>query len=240
VFNEKAMNKLRNEMGSVEFARMILLDLTASQNRVFKYQSFPNSNIRFTWPIIAGVDYAGTRDNLLKKKTGDRDYFAIAYVAKLPGGGAVVIDGVLDKCSQTEAEGYVNRGQQIYDNYITAVVEGDGKGDDFIQVITRNPNLKVRPMKTRGKGKEARLVRHMSPWLESGMVRISDAETPFLVELRKELDMYPMCRYDDALDALYWALRGIPEVLRMPVDDDELPVYGPKEKKENPYVGAFR
>lgn len=236
-FGKKEVEKQKNLAGSIEFARMFLLDLTASQNKVFRYQTFPHANIRFTWPIMAGVDYAGTRENLTQKKTGERDYFAIAYVAKLPGGGAVVIDGVLDKCSQAEAEGYVNRGQEMYPNYINAVVEGDGKGDDFIQVITRNPRMKIVPMKTRGKGKEARLVRQMAPWLESGMVRISDAETPFLVELRKELDMYPMSRYDDALDALYWALRGMPDVLVMPRDEDELPLLKPK-KREHPFEGV--
>jgi len=237
-FGKKEVEKQKNLAGSIEFARMFMLDLTASQNKVFKYMTFPNSNVRPNWPVVAGVDYAGTRENLTQKKMGERDYFAIAYVAKLPGGGAVVIDGVLEKCSQAEAEGYVKRGQEIYPNYLTAVVEGDGKGDDFIQVISRNPGLKILPMKTKGKGKEIRLVRRMSPWLESGMVRISDAETPFLRELRKELDMYPMSRYDDALDALYWALMGMPDVLRVPrLDDELLPEYMPEEKKDRPFAG---
>ncbi len=132
------------------------------------------------------------------------------------------------------------RGQEMYPNYLTAVVESDGKGEDFIQVIKRNPRMKVQPMGTKGKGKAIRLVKEMSPWLESGMVRISDAETPYLVELRRELDGPETAQYDDAKDALYYALRGIPDVLVMPVDDDELPKYGRKEKKENPYIGAYR
>jgi len=233
-FDEKEVERQRNLAGSMEFARMFLLDLTASKNKFFKFQTFPSSNVRFNWPLVAGVDYAGTMDNLLKRKTGDRDNFAIAYVAKLPGGGAVVVDGVLEKCSQAEAEGYVIRGQEMYPNYLNAVVEGDGTGDLFIQTIMRNPNMKIVPMKTRGKGKKMRF-NIMQPWLESGQVRISDAETPFLRELRHELDMYPLCKYDDALDALYWALRGMPEVLSKPVSD-ELPAWDHKEKKENPFA----
>ena len=156
-FPEKVVEKHRSLAGSVEFARMFMLDLSLKKSQVFKYMTFPNSNIRpGEWPIVAGVDYAGTRDNLLQKKTGDRDYFAIAYVAKLPGGGAVVVDGVLDKCSQAEAEGYVMRGQEIYPNYQQAYVESDGKGEDFIQVMMRNPQMKIVPMKTKGRGKQKR------------------------------------------------------------------------------------
>ena len=229
-FDEGEIEKQRNLAGSIEFARMFMLDLTASQNKIYKYQSYPASEIRFTWPIVAGVDYAGTMDPA-KNKTGKNDYFAIAYVAKLPGGGAVVVDGVLAHCTQAEAEGYVVSGQNLYPNYLVAVVEGDGKGEEFIQVARRNPGIKILPEKTGGKSKSKRLITQMSPWLESGMVRISDAETPFLNELRKELDMPESARYDDARDALYWALRGMPDVLIIAKVDDELPEYGPKKKK---------
>ena len=232
-FGEKEVEKQRNLAGSIEFARMFMLDLTASKNKIFKYMTYPVSEIRFNWPIVAGVDYAGTM-SVTKNKLGDNDYFAIAYVAKLPGGGAVVVDGVLEHCTQAEAELFVKRGQEMYPFYLNAVVEGDGKGEDFIQVLKRNPGLKVLPMKTGGKGKDIRLVRQMGPWLESGMVRISDAETPFLNELRKELDMYPMSKHDDALDAVYWALRGMPDVLVMPTPKEDLPAFAPKKQVRNP------
>ena len=232
-FDKKEVDRQKNLAGSIEFARMFMLDLTASKNKIFKYQLFPSSNIRMNWPMVAGVDYAGSLSNLMQKKTGERDYFAIAYVAKLPGGGAVVVDGVLEKCSQAEAENYVMRGQNIYPNYLVAVVEKDGSGDAFFQVLRRHPNMKIIPMGTGGKGKDRRLVKIMSPWLESGQVRISDAETPFLSELRRELDMYKMTQHDDALDALYYALMGMQDVLFVP-DDEELPECAPKKKKGNP------
>jgi predicted phage terminase large subunit-like protein len=145
------------------------------------------------------------------------------------------MNGVLEKCSQAEAEGYVMRGQNMYPNYLNAIVESDGKGEDFIQVIMRNPNMKVIPRKTGGKGKNTRFT-IMQPWLESGQVRISNADTPFLHELRKELDTYPLCRYDDALDALYYALIGIKDVLSVPSVDDEIPVFAEVEKVGNPFA----
>jgi predicted phage terminase large subunit-like protein len=229
-FDEKEIERQRNLAGSIEFARMFMLDLSARKQQFFKYMVMDNDKVNSSWPVVAGIDYAGVRENLFRKDTGERDYFAIAYVAKLPGGGAVVMNGVLEKCSQAEAEGYVMRGQNMYPNYLNAIVESDGKGEDFIQVIMRNPNMKVIPRRTGGKGKNTRFT-IMQPWLESGQVRISNADTPFLHELRKELDTYPLCRYDDALDALYYALIGMKDVLSTPAIEDELPDYKPKEKK---------
>jgi phage terminase large subunit-like protein len=120
-------------------------------------------------------------------------------------------------------------------------VEGDGKGEEFIQVIQRNPGLKIMPLKTGGRGKDIRLVRQMGPWLENGTVRVSDAETPFLQELRRELDNYPLVDHDDALDAVYWALRGIPDVLSLR-EEEELPetVSRRHKKQVNPFISLGR
>jgi hypothetical protein len=113
-FDEKEIERQRNLAGSIEFARMFMLDLSARKQQFFKYMVMDNDKVNSSWPVVAGIDYAGVRENLFRKDTGERDYFAIAYVAKLPGGGAVVMNGVLEKCSQAEAEGYVMRGQNMY------------------------------------------------------------------------------------------------------------------------------
>ena len=231
-FDEKEVEIQQNLAGHIEFSRMFLLDLSARKNKFFKYQKFASEMIRLNWPVMGGVDYAGNRKNLFDRNTGERSYFAIAYAAKLPGGGAVVIDGVLERCSQAEAEAYVVRGQNTYPVYLNSVVESDGTGEIFIQVVRRNPNIKLWPMNTKNKGKDARFL-VMQPWLESGQVRISDAETPFLTELRKELDTYPNCKNKDALDALYYALMGIQDVLSHPINEEELPAFDVKEKEWN-------
>jgi hypothetical protein len=88
-FDEAEVERQRNLAGSIEFARMFMLDLTASKQQFFKYMVMDNDKVNSSWPVVAGVDYAGVRENLFRKDTGDRDYFAIAYVAKLPGGGAL-------------------------------------------------------------------------------------------------------------------------------------------------------
>lgn len=239
-FNGEEIRKAERLAGSREFARMYMLDLSFSKNRIFRYQLYPSSEIRFNWPMVGGVDYAGTMDEYTNK-AGRNDYFAMCYSAKLPRGGAVVVDGVLEHCTQDQGETYVKRPQEIFPTWINSVVEADGAGEAFIQTIKRNPGLRIIPMKTKGRGKGKRLEREMAPWLENGTVRISDAETPFLNELRHELDTYPDCENDDALDALYWSLRGMPDVLVLR-DDEELPAPGVNKKVQqvHPYCSLGR
>jgi hypothetical protein len=235
-FSEADATTQMNLAGSIEYARMFMLDLSKRKNRMFKYQLYPNIQIKADWPMVGGVDYAGTGDEY-KNKSGVRDYFALAYVAKLPGGGAVVVDGVLDRCTQGESEAYVKKAQAIWPNWVHCAVEGDGMGQEFIQVLRRNPGLKIIPMRTQQRAKSERLMVEMAPWFENGMVRISDAESDFLNELRKEMDMYPLSTFDDALDAVYWALRLLPDVLKMPRADQALPDARHKPVSRNPFIG---
>ena len=239
-FGEAVVESQRRLNGKLEFARMYLLDLTAAANRVFKYHGYPSSEVRYTWPMVGGCDYASNWD-AYKNADGRGDYFALAYVAKLPGGGAVVVDGVLVRCSQAEAEVYLKRAQELYPGWLQTSIETVGKGDDFFQVVRRNPGLKVVPQHSGRRSKSRRLEVEMAPWLENGIVRISDAETPFLNELRKELDEYPQHSHDDAMDALYYAMRIMPDVLRMQPVREELPRphWDRQEREVNPLLTAF-
>lgn len=226
--------------GKVEFYRMLLLNLSKIQQRVFTYQLYPSKDIQATWPMCGGCDYAGTMDEH-KNKMGDNDYFCLAYVMKLPMGGAVVYDGVRARTTQAQAEQYVLGAQSMFRNHITTVVEGDSKGEEFIQVVRRNPGIKILALKTGGRGKAKRLERQLQPVLASGLVKISDANTPFLNALRKELSDYPNGRHDDTLDAVYWALRGMPDVLMGErVFAEELPGGKPREKRVSPWTSLAK
>lgn len=240
-FPEKELLRIERLVGSREFARMYMCDLSYSKNRVFRYMTYPSSEIKFNLPMVGGVDYAGTMDEYTNK-AGRNDYFAMAYTAKLPGYGAVVVDGILEHCTQAEGEVHVKKAQAIFPIWLQAVVEGDGAGEVFIQTLKRNPGLRIVPMKTKGRGKGRRLEGFMAPWLENGTLRVSDAETPFLNELRHELDTYPDCEYDDALDALYWSMRGMPDVFVMRDQEEELPVPGVNgnEQAAHPYCSLGR
>lgn len=231
-YGDREVESLRKETGAVEFARMYLLDLTKASRRLFKWMDYPADQVKPTWAMTGGCDYASVSDGW-QKKSDSRDYFALAYVARLPEGGCVVVDGVLEKCTQAEAEVFMKQAQELWPGWTHAVVEGDGKGEEFIAVLKRNPGLRIIPMKTRGRGKQQRLEREMGPWLENGTVRISSGETPFLRELRLELAEYPYREHDDALDAVYWALRGMPGVLTVKNQDEGLPEFGQEKQKIN-------
>lgn len=90
-----------------------------------------------------------------------------------------------------------------------------------------------------GRGKVERLERQLGPWLENGKILISDGETPFLDFLRKCLRKYPQW-HKDPIDAVYWAARGMPEVMKLDKPKDKLPSSKPKIMKECPYDSLIK
>lgn len=198
----------RKVLGAVEFARMYLLDLKLLKAGKFRWQSYPAASVDVTWPVGGGVDYAGT----VNVKLGN-DFFAHCYLAQPGKFGAVVIGGVRENCTQAQAERYLMQAQGMFPNWLDSVLEGDGKGEEFFSLVMRNPGLRVRMMKTGNQSKQERLLKQMGPYLENGVIRISDADTPFLNRLREELEKWPNIENEDCLDALYWAARSMPGVL---------------------------
>jgi len=240
-YNRTELAARKRSSGKIEYARMYLLDLSAAANTIFSYFPFPYEKLDPTWRMVGGVDYAGTASES-QNLSGKNDYFAMAYVAVNENNVAVVYDGVRERVTQGRGEKIVSRAQGLFPGWQHSVIEGDGKGEDFIQFVMRNPGMRIVPMKTGGKSKSERLEKQMGPWLESGRVRISNAETPFLNALRAELDDYPNNDYDDCMDAVYWALRGIPDVLYTPSQQTELNTFykfGEKPESDNPYRGLF-
>ena len=225
--------------GGAEFARMFMLDLEAAQHRVFKYHLYPSHLCNPMWVSVGGLDFASIMDPT--RRTAQHSHFALAYVLKRPEGGAVVFDGILEQCSQVEAEGHVEKAQAMFPFWQGVVVEQIGVGDQFFQMLYRKPNMKLIPM-PRGKrmgAKSDRLSKGLAPWLENGRVRISDAETKYLSALRQFFNRYPnVTAHDpgwDAADALYWALLGMPDALVLePVGPDYL-MAGGAGKPANPF-----
>ncbi len=225
--------------GKVEFNRMLLLDLTKIQQRYFTWQPYKSEDISPNSPMAIGCDYAGTSDEL-KNRLGDNDYFCLAYVMKLSQGGAVVYDGVRERCTQDKAEMYILSAQSMFRGHTTTVVELDGAGETFYQKIRRNPSLRLLGMKSGGERKAKRLERYLQPALASGKLKISDAHTPFLDALRKELSDYPNGKHDDTLDSVYWALRGMPDVMMGEKVFEEIPVGFTRTRKPNPLNSLAR
>lgn len=225
----------RRRAGKREFARMYLLDLEQSKLTGLKYQTYPAEMINpAVWATSAGVDFASVRTR--DASTKNRDYFAMGYIAKIPTGGAVIFGGRFGHYTSSQAEQLIEQVQQTLPNFGYTIVEDDGKGEIFVDILMRKPKLRVIPMLTRGRGKALRQEREMGPWLEMGIIRISDADDPFLNLLRRSLDDYPDGN-DDVRDAAYWCCKSVPEVLVVADGDSTLPAAIPNtgEKKPSPF-----
>jgi len=225
----------RNRTGKRGFARMFELDLKKSKETGLKFFTYPAERIEATWAFGGGCDYASVRDRLAKADNKNRDFFALAYGAQIPTGGAVIFDGVVGHRTQAGGEAEIEKAQGIFPNWGWTVVEGDGKSEEFITVLQLKPHLRIIPMMTAGKGKHLRQERQMAPWFEIGLIRISDADTPFLNMLRRAFDNYPDGN-DDVRDAVYWYCRSIPHVLQLPPTDEEIPGMYRKEQQPNPLL----
>lgn len=217
-WNPEAIIRLRAKNTKRGFARMYLLDLVAAKEGGFNYQLYPSDAINFNWVTGAGVDYASIRTRL-ERNTKNRNLFAIAYLAKIPTGGGVIVGGQAGLKTQSEADGIIETSQKSFKNWRGSVVEDDGKGEPFVDSLLLKPHLRIIPMLTRGMPKHERQEKVLEPLLSTGLLRISDADTPFLSLLRKALDDFPDGN-DDVRDATYWAVRGFPEIMVVPSTDE--------------------
>ena len=202
-FTEESIESQRRVSGSVEFARMYLLDLTAAAGAHLKREwlhRYPAEKIDAGWPCYFGVDYASSADKL---KPGDRDYFAIAIGRALPGGGIVVVDGYRDRVSQGEAEQKLKALAEVYRPLLIGV-ENVGKGEEFYGLMLRTSNLPLMPCHTGRRSKGERLEKQMAPLFEYSRAWVTDAETPFVKAFVDEWVEWPNGDHDDTLDAVYW------------------------------------
>lgn len=222
-----------------EFERMILLDLSKSGEKLFKYHGYPHEKIDPKWLKAGGVDYASV--NMPNRQVqGGRSHFALAIVSKTPMNTVVVYDGFVGQITQAEAEEKCYETQKLWDmtgSWKTTVIESNGKGEEFIALMRRNPKFKVFPNGVGVRTKPQRLY-DMSPWLENMQVTVSDAQTPFLNDFRKFLDTYPNIeknsRLWDVADSVYHALFAFRECLSQPtVDTPSGQLEGTKKKNRD-------
>ena len=231
-FGVVSIMSARAASGKRGFARMYRLDLRASKEGGMRYQLYPADAISYDWMIGGGVDYASIRDRLSRSETL-RDYFAMAYIAKVPTGGAVILDGVFGHYTQVQADQAIETAQMVFKNWQRAIVEDIGKGETFIDTLLLKPHLRILPMKSMV-NKHLRQERLLSPLLELGLLRISDRDTPFLNLLRKALDDFPDGN-DDVRDAVFWATYIFPEIRIVP-SQEETTLHYKKAKTKNPFL----
>lgn len=229
--------------GKSEFWQMIMLDLGMSATGKLKYYAYPASEIDWTLPVQGGCD--PTNDDETLTSTEDRSYFALAYVARLPGHGAVVVDGVLEQCNQLTAENHILSAQAKFSNWQTTAVENIGGGKGFIQTLRRNSKIRVIPSGLKDitdakvRSKKDRLSKNSSKF-EDMSIRISDADTPFLNALRRAFNQfYDLSEKDyafDAWDAVFHAMRQMPDAFKK-TDREEQEKRKQRQRGLNPLAG---
>lgn len=198
--------------GKFAFHQMYMLDIETGKSNGLKYQLYDHTKIDPQWITSGGCDFATLKDTHNTPDAG-RDKFSIAYGKKTPYNQIVITDGILEQCTQAQAEEYMKASPARFANWRTGVFEGDGAGEQFyLFFIQRNPSARWTMKKTGGKAKSYRQEKEMGPWLENGTVQISDAPTPYLLALRAALDDFPNGN-NDVRDGLYWLCHAFPECL---------------------------
>lgn len=237
VLNLAQLRKKLNMFGSLEFARMILLDLERAGGKELRREwlhTFPYAEIRQDWPVYIGVDYASSVDKA--DLADDRDYCAISWGRGIPGGGVVLEGGFRDRLSQGEAEMKLKSIAEMFGPRLQLVtIEAVGAGKEFYSLMVRNSSLPVFEGKPGDKSKGIRFQKEMAPHFEFSRVWVSDGADPYLAEFTNEWVGFPLASHDDTLDATYWMLRGAIGNLMPTLDSDSLPGLEP-EQEENPFA----
>lgn len=233
-FNTESIQKIKQTVGDLEFARMYLLDLESAAGTHLQrdwLQKYPQSAIDASWPVYIGVDYASTAD---KTDTKNRDYFTIAVGRARPNQeGIILVDGYRGHVSQGEA---LHKLAQIAERYPTLQiigVESVGKGEEFRHLLHRETGLPIQPVHPRGKSKGYRFEIGMAPFFQRGNVLLSDQDHPFIHAFIDEWVHWPQAPHDDTLDAVYWMLYvGLPNLVKR--------METKKPKTENPFRNLGR
>ena len=214
--------------GKFGFWQMYMMDIDTAKTAGIKYYLYSHEKLDNTLPMVGGAD-----PTTFQKNTGKgQSSFALCQLAKLPNNTAVVVDVFLKQCSLTEAKDAILLAQSKYPNWRYTGIESVSVGKVFYEYLLTDPRIRAIKSDLTGlksgnmRSKPDRQKIEVSGWLENMTVLISDADTPGLRALRKLYDNFPdVPEHDeawDAGDALYHALKLVPEVLRLPMSDNEL------------------
>ena len=225
IINERARSKSA-------FWQMMMVDIDSAKTSGIKYTLYKEKEfglIGFDHPTYGGADPTSI-DPDLEVGGKKRSAFALCYLVKLPQGGAVVKDGVLKPMGIEMAKNAILQAQGMFSNWKTTGVENVGPGATFCQYLRLDSAVRFRPSdvidkllngKMGSRNKRDRFDKEVAPHLESGLVKISDEPTDYNLALRRLCDEFWDLKDNDpawdAGDALYHAMKIMPEVLRVPV-----------------------
>ena len=195
---------------AADFARMYMLDLEVIKGLNLKMEwlhRYPSEQIDNSWPVIFGIDYASTADKIKNK---GRDFFAIAVLRVIPGGGMVLVDGVRKHLSKGEALALVVAMVGMYPTTQKIGVENIGKGEEFYNDLVFMDDaagrvLPLIPISHGKKSKGDRFENWLAPRFKMTRLWVSNIANDFINHFQDEWMLWPGTKFDDCLDAVYMA-----------------------------------
>jgi len=207
------IGKKYRKTGAMAFARQMLLDLEATKGLTLKNEwihEYPAADIRVSWPVYFGVDYASTAD---KTKRSGRDYFCLAVLRGIPGGGLVLVDGYRGRISKGEALQMTAAYGAMYPTLKMVGVETHGKGEEYYNDLLLSIDVAGKPMPlipiTHGRvSKGWRIQEWLAPRFQAARIWMSDTPTEFIAHFKNEWLEFPNSKHDDTLDACYMGAKA--------------------------------
>ena len=202
LYGPEEVEAFRGLYGPVQFARMCLCDITATEGLELHREwlsEWKHDNLRFTYQIWAGIDWASLRN----PNQTNRDFFAMAIGVELPGGGLVIFDGVYERCTTAEAVVRMKAKREQYPTMVAIGFETLGKGEEVFTTLIQTSNLPLIPQGVGNKSKPYRYGQVLAPAFQSGRIFLSDAPNPFVIAFKNEWVEFPVGDHDDALDAVF-------------------------------------
>jgi hypothetical protein len=213
-FPIESVNLYRTSNDTATFKREYLCDETSDLDKAYRVQGYKSEEIDPQWLAAIGVDPVG----VLNAGEGI-SHFAMLEGVLTPYNSVVIVDGMLEKCGSLQGEEYVVSAQGKYSNFLKANVEGNGAGANFVGMLTRHPGLVVATVTVQEIGRGSKFDRQykfLEPLARSGALRVSDANTPILRQVRKYFDEFPNFSPSDPLadigDALVLLAYAFPEI----------------------------
>ena len=243
-FDDELIEIKRKESGSVEFARMYLLDLSAATGLTLQLDwihYYPHDEIDPNWTDWMGVDYASTSDR--QKKDAKRDYFSMCWGKITPGRTLIVTDGYAGKISQQDSYQKLIAQVQMLPFLQQIGIEAIGKGEEFYELLRLAPEfmpLFSIPSHTGlARSKGGRFEKVLGPMFQRSNIMLSTKITPFLKEFVDEWTTWdsPHYLHDDRLDSVYMMLKaaeGHVSVPQMQMKTSH-PWFHKKPKEVNPW-----
>ena len=198
---------------SFAFERQMLCDVEVTKGANLKAEwlhPFPADKIDDNWPVFFGIDYASTQDKIRDKS---RDYFALAEVRAIPGGGLVLIGGHRAHFFKAEALEYAMTRWGYYRELLQLMgVESIGNGKEYYNdlvllndVYGRAPPLfEVRSFPNR-RDVDGMVENWLSTRFKLSRIWVSDAPSPFIGHFKNEWLMFPNHEHNDCLAAVLMA-----------------------------------